>query len=203
MSEPEWMDSINDAMALLEKVKDPNHDLFHTRLVVDLSTSLSSFYDVPKSIIETAAWWHEAGRSEGFANYENHSAELARQNLGLKGFSPAEIDRVVQAIAQSGWNIKPVTLEGKILRDSNILETFSVHAWRHCLEFSATAKTNSIRERRRYLQYIPQLKTHYLDLPQSHEALDSMLNEFMMFLNGQNDPELQSVLLEIATAKLL
>ncbi len=203
MPENPWMESINDAISLLQKIKDPNHDVFHTRLVVDLATNLCSFYDVPRSVIETAAWWHESGRGETFANYEEHSAELAQANLVQKGLSDDEVNRVIVAIKQSAWNQKPTTMEGKILRDANILELFSVPGWKHCLEFSASTKTNAIRERKRYMQHIPSLKTHYLDLPQSHEAIDTMLPEFMKFLNAQSDPEIQAVLVEIATDKML
>lgn len=110
---------------------DPVHDFDHILRVYRLAERLAKAEGADISIVQAAAWLHDAcgsapGNSDNLrAQHHLASAEFAGQVLSEKGWPPGKIQAVqhcIRAHRYRAQNEKPETLEAKVLFDADKLD---------------------------------------------------------------------------------
>ena len=199
----EFYESINDAIALLENVKDPSHGLPHARGVLDLAKNISVFYSVDEDLLEVACWWHDTGVVGGHKNYEILSASLAYDNLATHGFNRQLCRKVYDMIRYHRASSLPRTIEGKILMDADKLDLISVDRWRQCIDMRNTGRVRDLAGNSHIIKIIPKMRNRVLLLENSRIIFDQMIADFLDFLYKSSDPEIKSYFNELISRAML
>ncbi len=106
-------------------------DWQHTKEVREIALKLARLERADKEIVEIAALLHDVGKSKGEAGHIARSEQEARKYLVKAGFEQRLIEEVVYCIAVhdypwTGQAQSMVTIESKILADSDIMQKLSV-----------------------------------------------------------------------------
>jgi len=126
-------ESIEVAKGYIQKMTDPVHDMNHVKSVVSLSLRLAKEFPIAdRDVIEIATWWHDVGRLFD-ERHEPISAQVAYDSLIENGIGKKFSKAVYDAIVFHRWNMKPKTLEGKIVRDADKLDFINIKRWERCI----------------------------------------------------------------------
>jgi HD superfamily phosphohydrolase YqeK len=130
-----YADSIQKAKSYYDGVQDIIHDLSHTDRVFenakDIAKSLG-YKDI--DFLEVCVYWHDVARTQGIEPHEEAGAAMARDDLLARGASQDDAKRAYEAIRFHKSTANPITIEGKIVRDADKLEIFTVGRWQACAD---------------------------------------------------------------------
>ena len=116
----------------------PGHDFFHIQRVYNLCLKLGKKLNADLEILKAAALLHDVAymqEKEGkVRDHAEKSAEIAKSLLLEVGFPKEKIESVVYAIKIHGFRkqIKPKTLEAKILQDADRLDAIGAIGIARC-----------------------------------------------------------------------
>ena len=99
------------------------HDLIHIRDVVDTAKLIggeSVISPDQMEILLLAAWFHDVGIIERYAEHEEKSAEMCREFLVKHHYPSYKIDTIINIILSTRIPQKPVNLLEKILCDADL-----------------------------------------------------------------------------------
>lgn len=125
-----YVDSIAKAKSYYKGYKDVIHDLSHTERVVHNAHEIAKalgYSDL--DFLELCIYWHDVARTLGKEPHEEAGAVMVRDDLLGRGVSQDLADSAYEAIRFHKSSANPVTIEGKIIRDADKLEIFSVVRW--------------------------------------------------------------------------
>lgn len=106
----------------------PFHNFAHTTRVVRFSMEFATALNLSKVEIEEvviAAWFHDTGFSEDYAHHEEYSKVLARSFLEEMGIAEERIQRIVECVESTKYDVEPKTLQQKILCDADLIHLTS------------------------------------------------------------------------------
>ncbi len=100
------------------------HSLGHTLDVVKQARRIALAERIDDKeklqLLETAAYYHDAGFLETYQNHEEKSCEIAQNNLPAFGYSPSQIEIVCKAIMATKIPQTPTSQLGEILCDADL-----------------------------------------------------------------------------------
>lgn len=99
------------------------HNAQHTKDVLHVAESLCAVENVnqnDKQLVLTAALFHDSGFLKNHLEHEEHSCELARENLPNFGYSQEQIDAICDLIRATKLPQKPTTLLQQIMCDADL-----------------------------------------------------------------------------------
>lgn len=111
------------------------HNFQHTYAVVESATELARYYDLnerDRLVIQLAAWFHDTGYAQGWADHEVRSADLARQFLEKHGQDQSLISDVRGAILATRMPQDPQTFLEKIIADADLSHLGGASYWDRC-----------------------------------------------------------------------
>lgn len=130
-----YADSIAKARSYHEGFGDVIHDLDHTKRVAENTLEIAKSLDYKDTdFLELCAYWHDVARTQAIDPHEEPSAAMARDDLLSRGANQELANRAYEAIRSHKSTANPVTIEGKIIRDADKLDIFSVTRWKKCAE---------------------------------------------------------------------
>ena len=130
-----YADSIVKAKSYYDGFEDILHDLAHSERVAELAKQIAkavSYKDT--DILELCAFWHDVARARGVEPHEEAGATLARDDLLVRGATNEEANKIYEAIRFHKSTAQPQTIEGKIIRDADKLDIFTVSRWQACAD---------------------------------------------------------------------
>jgi len=130
-----------------EMIQDPAHDINHVLRVVKTAKALCALEQAQLAVVVPAAYLHDC-----FSFPKNHpdraqsstvAAKKAIEFLTSIGYPTAYHDAIYHAIMTHSFsaNIKPETLEAKIVQDADRLDSLGAIGIARCLQVSATFGT--------------------------------------------------------------
>lgn len=125
-----YADSINKAKNYYKGYWDLLHDLSHIERVAENAKLIAKsvgYEDL--DFLELCAYWHDVARTQGIEPHEEASAALAREDLLSRGSDDKLADLAYEAIRFHKSTANPQTIEGKIIRDADKLDIFSIVRW--------------------------------------------------------------------------
>lgn len=130
-----YTDSIAKAKSLYDGFDDVIHDVAHSRRVAENAALIAKEIGYADTdFLELCAYWHDTARTEGADPHEEPSAILARDDLIKRGATKEEANRAYEGIRFHKSSAHPTTIEGKIIRDADKLDIFSVERWSKCVQ---------------------------------------------------------------------
>lgn len=165
-------DLIIEAQKLLEFSTDKAHDVYHARRVAQESSYLSKQLGYSNlQFMELCGWWHDVGRLARNEGHEEISAIMLRNRLyklNLQKYAVMAYD----AIRFHRWDMNPVTIEGKLLRDADKLDFISPERWDACLKVQQFKHLKDIRD------LLPSLRD-ILHFEESKQLYDKRVKKFL------------------------
>lgn len=147
------------------KNKDMMHNLSHINRVIIKAKELSKNYDVDFDLIEICVYFH------GIIKKEETKIKSLLRNLNV---GEDKIDRIINISKASHKDVKPETIEEKILHDAHILEGGKYFQIVKSL-ITGTARGQSLEETLEYFEQniIEKFQCH---LPESRDELKTKEN---------------------------
>lgn len=128
-----YVDSIAAAKAYYDGFDDVIHDLKHSERVGELAKEVASSLGYEDTdFLELCAYWHDTARTKGIEPHEEAGAVLARDDLLARGATDEEANKAYEGIRFHKSSANPTTIEGKIIRDADKLDVFTVERWQAC-----------------------------------------------------------------------
>ncbi len=130
-----YADSIAKAKSYYNGFTDVIHGLDHTVRVAKNAAEIANavgYKDL--DFLELCAYWHDVARAKGIEPHEEAGAVMARDDLLARGATQEEANKAYEGIRFHKSTANPATIEGKIIRDADKLEIFSVKRWKKCAE---------------------------------------------------------------------
>lgn len=125
-----YVDSINRAKRLYENFDDIVHDIHHSERVAKYAHKVAESIDFEDDgILELCAFWHDTARTKGIEPHEEAGAQMARDDLLAHRASEDEASKIYEGIRFHKSTASPVTIEGKIIRDADKLDIFTLERW--------------------------------------------------------------------------
>lgn len=112
------------------------HDWEHSqRVAANARLIADSIGYKDKDFLSLAALWHDTARTLGTVlGHEEESAQLAKDDLLQHGGNEKDSQKLYEAIRFHKSSASPVTIEGKIIRDADKLDIFTIERWKKCDE---------------------------------------------------------------------
>jgi len=129
--------SIARAKDLYSGFYDVIHDWSHSERVAANARLIADSigYEGDKEFLELCALWHDTARTKGVVmGHEEEGAVMARDDLMQHGLDKQIAESAYTAIRFHKSSSKPTTIEGKIIRDADKLDIFTVARWKKCAE---------------------------------------------------------------------
>lgn len=107
------------------------HSGSHTAEVVKAAEEIgkhSSLTDDELESVLIAAWFHDIGFENGYAQHEKASSEKAEEQLSQWGASAEKIKAVQQAILSTQMPQRPISMVDKVLCDADLFHLSTEHA---------------------------------------------------------------------------
>lgn len=197
-------ESIEKAVSIMAEITDPAHNLNHMHEVLRIAENLcDKLPEADRDVVTVAVSWHDTGRLYKDVGHEKASAEMAQEDLIVRGASPEFADKVYSAIRCHGVEMKPETLEGNIVRDADKLDYLGVHKWVDPVKSKIRNEILCLGDRHKLIKRIPVLKDEILALDASKKTYDEMLPGFMHGMErlaetaGDRVPEIKSFYIEL------
>lgn len=144
--------SIASAQRYLQFSTDPSHGFSHAQRVVANAALISTAVGYPDAdLIAVCAWWHDVGRLVD-PDHEELSGILAYFDLRGRGVAEPVCETVHHAVRLHRWDMRPNSIEGKILRDADKLDFLSWERWE---EGMRAGQWQSVRTKQ---QLLPRLR---------------------------------------------
>lgn len=127
--------SIEKAKNYYNDYWDVLHDLSHIERVAQNAKEIANslgYKDL--DFLELCVYWHDVARTKSVEPHEEPSAAMARDDLLARGASQDLANLAYEAIRFHKSTANPVTIEGKIIRDADKLDIFSVVRWERCIK---------------------------------------------------------------------
>lgn len=108
------------------------HDFRHVLNVVESCEEISQSYELDEEdqfILQLAAWFHDAGYSQGPENHEERSAAMAQELLEKHQVDAAKIEKVQSAIKATKMPQRPKNTLEKILCDADLSHLGRKNYW--------------------------------------------------------------------------
>lgn len=174
--ENKYKDLINKAKDILSNIKDYEHNINHTLDVVEYTKELLNKIDIKinKEVCIIAAYWHDTGRIKLDKGHELLSANMLKEEMLKNNYNIELIDMCYNAIINHKWNMKPLTLEGLIIKDADKLAFLGKRRWIECL--NQNYKLDDI------IKLLPKLKKEILYYNESKELYDILIIELVNIL---------------------
>jgi len=176
-------DAIKKAREIIDKTKDPIHDLEHILQVLEYSKILLKSYPAASDdLLEIIVWWHDVGRLYGDEGHAQKGSEMAK-NYFNKRISSDKMYIITNSIAahSNREGSKPKYIEGKILKDADKLDFLTVKRWQAAFE------TKSYWAVEIGINRIPIIRNEILELPESKEMFDKLLSDLRKYFRTLND----------------
>lgn len=156
--------------------QDYEHNFEHIKDVVCYVKKLLSILKVnaDAEVCILAAYWHDIGRLKTANNHEKISAEMLKKELKKQKFEKSFIDNCYAAIENHKYNMTPLTIEGKILKDADKLAWLGIRRWKSCLKNGQ--KLDSI------INLLPKLRNEILFFDESKKFYDKEIVKLTQFL---------------------
>ncbi len=156
--------------------QDYEHDLGHIEDVVYYVKKLLSTLKVnaDAEVCILSAYWHDIGRLQSAKNHEKISAEMLQNQLEKQNFEKSFIEKCYAAIENHKYNMTPMTVEGKILKDADKLAWLGLRRWKSCLKNKQ--KLDSI------INLLPKLRNEILFFEESKKIYDEEIVKLTQFL---------------------
>lgn len=131
-----YAESISRVRKLYDGFYDVIHDLEHSeRVAANARLIADQIGYKDKEFLELCALWHDAARTQSVVEgHEEESALMARKDLLTHGVDEETAERVYEAIRFHKSTSNPTTTEGKIIRDADKLDIFTVRRWKKCAD---------------------------------------------------------------------
>lgn len=128
--------SIAHAKSLYDGFYDVIHDWQHSERVAGNALVLADELGYEdKDFLKLCALWHDAARTQGFTiGHEEEGALMAQSDLLARGVSADIAARAYETIRHHKSSSSPTSIEGKIIRDADKLDIFTVARWQKCAE---------------------------------------------------------------------
>ncbi len=130
-----YADSIDKAKSYYKNFEDVLHDLSHSERVAKNAKEIGKSVDYKDlDFLELCAYWHDVARTQDKGSHEEAGAIMARDDLLARGVAQDLATSAYEAIRFHKSTANPTTIEGKIIRDADKLDIFSVVRWKKCLK---------------------------------------------------------------------
>lgn len=131
-----YLASIVHVKSLYNGFYDVIHDWQHSERVASNALLLADELGFEnKDFLELCALWHDAARTQGFTTgHEEEGALMAQTDLLSRGIAVDEATRAYETIRHHNSSSSPTSIEGKIIRDADKLDIFTVARWKKCAE---------------------------------------------------------------------
>lgn len=130
-----YADSIAKAKSYYKNQQDVLHDLSHSERVAENARDLGASLGYKNlDFLELCAYWHDVARTLGKEPHEEAGAIMAKDDLLARGAGNRLANLAYEAIRFHKSTASPVTIEGKMIRDADKLDIFSVVRWQKCEE---------------------------------------------------------------------
>ena len=167
---------IKVAISQLKKITDPEHCYGHTLDVLDFAQKIidKNNYGADLDCLVISIFWHDVGRLHQDKGHELLSSQLLEKVLKEEKYDKNFVKKCNNAIRFHKWNMKPKSIEGKILKDADKLAFLGINRWKNCLKNDY--KLNEI------MKLLPNLKNKILCLNESKEFYDEAMIDLIKFL---------------------
>ena len=167
---------IDFAKEKMFQFQDYEHNLGHIEDVVCYVKKLLSILKVSADaeVCILSAYWHDIGRLQSANNHEKISAEMLQKELEKQNFEKSFIEKCYAAIENHKYNMTPLTIEGKILKDADKLAWLGLRRWESCLKNGQ--KLDSI------ISLLPKLRNEILFFDESKKIYDEEIVKLTQFL---------------------
>jgi len=130
-----YADSIQKAKNYYDNGQDILHDLSHSDRVAELAKQIAEAVNYNDTdILEVCAFWHDVARTRGVEPHEEAGAVMARDDLLSRRASEEDANKAYEGIRFHKSTAQPTTIEGKIVRDADKLDIFTVSRWQACAD---------------------------------------------------------------------
>lgn len=131
-----YVDSIAEVKRLYEGFGDSIHNLRHSERVAENAILLAQELGYEDTdFLKLCAYWHDAARTQGITDgHEEAGAVMAQNDLLQRGASQELAKSAYEAIRFHKSTANPTTIEGKIIRDADKLDIYSLERWKKCAE---------------------------------------------------------------------
>jgi HD superfamily phosphodiesterase len=131
-----YTDSISTVRSFYDNFYDIIHNFEHSeRVAANAKLIADSIGYDDKDFLELCALWHDAARTKGVTDgHEEEGALLAKNDMLQRGADRNLAERAYEAIRFHKSSANPMTIEGKIIRDADKLDIFTVKRWQNCAE---------------------------------------------------------------------
>lgn len=122
--------SIEKARSFYANFDDVIHDVHHSERVANYAKQIAENIGYEDDgILEVCAFWHDAARTKGIEPHEEAGAIMARDDLLSRGASADVAEKAYEGIRFHKSSASPTTIEGKIIRDADKLDIFTLSRW--------------------------------------------------------------------------
>ena len=170
-----FLKSIKDAQKWMKLSRDFAHNTEHIRSVIKTALQICKKINYKDTLkIKAICCWHDVGRLFS-PIHEELSAQMAKYNLLGHGADEDTADVFYNGIRFHKWNMKPKTLEGRILKDADKLDFISINRWKKCI------KNNELEHIIPMVKLIPELRK-FLELNASRQIYEIRIKEFNKYI---------------------
>jgi HD superfamily phosphodiesterase len=170
---------INKAIAIMQKIKDPEHDFNHILDVLDYTKEIIQKLnkEVNIEVCIISAYFHDVGRSIKGVGHEKISADMLKEELLKNNYEIDFINSCYEAIINHKHNMIPTTLEGKIVKDADKLGVLGKRRWQNAL--NKNYSLDSI------IDNLPKVRNEVLYFDVSKKIFDRELINVIKILNDK------------------
>lgn len=163
------------AMDIMKSISDKEHDIIHMNNVLVNTKDILSRIDVSvdREVSIIAAYWHDVGRSVTNKGHEKVSAQMLRDEMTRLNYEEDFIEACYKAIINHRWDMEPLTIEGKVLKDADKLDFLGIERYERCL--NGNQKLDAIME------VLPILRNEVLYFSCSKELYDQKIVELLTY----------------------
>ena len=151
------------------------HDIVHVKDTVGNCREILKEVDADSNVCLVSAYWHDVGCAHGEYGHEKRSAEMLKKELDARDYDSEFIEKSYGAIRYHGWEMKPETVEGLILKDADKLSFLSAGKWKECLKEDPAVLQLLV-------ELIPYLRDETLHFNISRKIYDQKIAKLVQFL---------------------
>jgi len=125
-----YKDSVAKAKSYYANNTDAIHDLTHSERVAENAKQIAKSLGYEDfDFLELCAYWHDVARTLHKEPHEEVGAVMAKEDLLSRGAGENEANKAYEGIRFHKSTASPITIEGKIIRDADKLDIYSIVRW--------------------------------------------------------------------------